>query len=137
MLTTFTARVAALFLLCAAPSLAQQHQLEKCLSDAIRESESASKIKVVPTWDRATALGDFSPRSAGTADGVFCAHAVSATGARFTVCLDHENPYTDNARKVVWSLLLTARGDASLVDKSCGAGTMPTQAWRIPVKTSH
>ena len=134
---TSTARVAALFLLCVAPAIAQQHQLERCLTDAIRQSESSSKIKIIPSWDRAADLGEFSRRSAGTPDGVFCGHAISATGARFTVCLDGENPYIDNPRKVVWSLILTARGDASLVDKTCGAGTMPSQAWHVPAKANH
>jgi hypothetical protein len=137
MFTTFTVRVIVVFLVYVAPVVAQQPQLEACLIDAIRGVESSSRIKIMSSWDRTSPLNDFSPRSAGTPDGVFCGHAVSATGARFTVCLDHSNPYTDNARKVVWSLLLTARADASSVDKSCGVATMPAQAWRTPAKTDH
>ena len=130
-------RVIVLFLICIAPALAQPHLLEPCLAEAMREAQSSSKIRIIPSWDRATALGDFLPRSAGTPDGVFCSHAVSATGTRFTMCVDHANPYIDSPRKVLWSLILTARGDASLVDKSCGAATMPTHTWRVPTKNSQ
>ncbi len=138
MFTTSTVvLVIVVFLAYAGPVVAQQRQLEACLIDAIREAESGSKIKITSSWDRASALGEFSPRSAGTPDGVFCGHAIGATGARFTMCVDHENPYTDNARKILWSLILTARGDASSVDKSCGEVTMPAQARRTPAKTDH
>ena len=127
----------ALSLLYAAPVLAQPHQLEPCLTEAIREAETGARIKIASSWDRAAALGDFLPRSAGTPDGVFCGHAMSATGARFTMCVDQANPYMDSARKVLWSLILTARGDASLVDKSCGGKTTPAQAWHTQTKTTR
>jgi hypothetical protein len=137
MFTTSALRVIVVFLVYVAPVAAQQRQLEACLIDAIRTVETSAKIKIMSSWDRSSALGEFSARSAGTPDGVFCGHAISVTGARFTMCVNQENLYTDNARKVLWSLILTARGDASSVDKSCGEVTMPAEARRTPAKTNR
>jgi len=137
MFTTLIARVIGVSLAYAAPALAQQAKLEPCLIEAIRQTESSSEIRVMSSWDRASTSGDFSRRFTGIPDGVFCGHALSATGARFTACVDPDNPYTNNARKVIWSVILMARGDASLVDKSCGAATMPSRARPASVRSDY
>jgi hypothetical protein len=67
MFTTSIVRIIIVLVVYVATVSGQQHQLEAWLIDAIRQVETSPKIKITSSWDRASALDDFSLRCAGTA----------------------------------------------------------------------